>query len=79
MGNETLQRLQEEALALSEADRAALALELVRSLDATTDVEASKVWDRELLRRLAQVKAGTAVVADRDELRERMKERLGRS
>lgn len=78
MGKETLRRLQEEALTLTEAERAELALALVRSLDVPADADAAAEWERELLRRLAQIDEGTAVLVDRDELRKRMKERLGR-
>jgi hypothetical protein len=79
MGKETLRRLQEEALALPEAERAKLALELVRSLNQPGDPDAATAWTLELQRRLAQVENGTAVLVDRDELSKRMQERLGRS
>jgi putative addiction module component (TIGR02574 family) len=79
MGKETLRRLQEKALTLTEKERAELALALVKSLDAPADVNAAADWERELVKRLAQIDAGTAKLVDRDELRKRMKGRLGRS
>ena len=79
MSKESLLRLQAEALGLSDSERAELALALVRSLDSAPDDDAAMEWERELLRRMAHVDAGTAVLVDREELRKRMRERLGRS
>lgn len=78
MGSGTLRRLCEEALMLPEAERAELARELVRSLDAPADADAAGGWEEEILRRLSQVDAGTAKLLDRDSFRQRMQERLGR-
>jgi len=78
MGSGTLRRLCEEALMLPEAERAELARELVRSLDAPADADADDGWDKEILHRLSQVDAGTAKLLDRDTFRQRMRERLGR-
>lgn len=73
MGKETLHRLQAEALKLSDSERAELALALVKSLDAAVDADAAIEWERELLRRIAEIEAGTAVLVDRGELRKRIK------
>jgi putative addiction module component (TIGR02574 family) len=78
MGSETLRRLRDEALMLPEGERAELAHELVRSLDAPADADAALGWEEELLRRLAEVDAGTARLVDRDEFRQRMQRRLDR-
>jgi putative addiction module component (TIGR02574 family) len=75
MGSESFGRLRSEVLTLSEKERAELAHDLVRSLDAPIDPDAADAWDREILRRLAEVDAGTAEFIDRDELRRRMQER----
>lgn len=75
----TLSRLRSEALTLPEAERAELAHELVRSLDAPPDAHVDEEWDNEILSRLAQVEAGTATLLDRDEFRRRMRARLGKS
>ena len=77
METETLNKLRSEALMLSETERAELAHALVKSLDAPTDADASEAWDKEILRRLAEIDAGTAKLIDRDEFRRRMQARLG--
>jgi putative addiction module component (TIGR02574 family) len=77
METETLSKLRSEVLMLSEAERAELAHALVKSLDAPTDTDATEAWDKEILRRLAEIDAGTAKLIDRDEFRRRMQARLG--
>ena len=77
METETLNKLRSEALMLSETERAELAHALVKSLDAPTDADASEAWDKEILRRIAEIDAGTAKLIDRDEFRRRMQARLG--
>lgn len=76
MGTETLGKLRSEALMLPEAERAELAHALVKSLDAPGDADAIDAWEKEILRRLAEIDAGTAKLIDRDEFRRRMQERL---
>jgi putative addiction module component (TIGR02574 family) len=77
MSTEMLRKLCSEALMLPEAERAELAHELVKSLDAPADADAADAWEREISRRLAEIDAGTAKLVDRDEFRRRMQERLG--
>ncbi|UJP02381.1 MAG: addiction module protein [Nitrosomonas sp.] len=50
---------------------------LVKSLDAPDDADALEAWDKEILRRLAEVEAGTVQLIDRDEFRRWMQERIG--
>jgi putative addiction module component (TIGR02574 family) len=78
MGAETLSKLRSEALMLPEAERAELAHALVKSLDAPAEENVTEAWDKEILRRLAEIDAGTAKLVDREEFRRRMQERLGR-
>lgn len=78
MATETLSKLCSEALMLPEVERAELAHALVKSLDAPTDPDAADAWDKEILRRLAEIDAGTAKLIDRDEFRRRMQARIGR-
>lgn len=78
MGSSTLEKVRSEALSLSEAERADLARSLVQSLDGTPDAGAEAAWDAEILRRLAEIDAGTAELIDRDELRRRMQVRMSR-
>jgi len=77
MGTNALNKLRSEALMLSEAERAELAHALVKSLDAPSDADVADAWDKEILRRLAEIDAGTVKLIDRDEFRRRMQERLG--
>ena len=50
---------------------------LVKSLDAPDDADVLEAWDKEILRRLAEIDAGTAKLIDRDEFRRRMQARIG--
>lgn len=73
MKTEILNKLRSEVLMLPEAERA----ELAHALDTPDDANASKAWDKEILRRLAEIDAGTAKFIDRDEFRRRMQVWLG--
>jgi putative addiction module component (TIGR02574 family) len=76
MTSTTLDRVRSEALQLSERERAELAHDLMKSLDAPAEADAADAWDKEILRRLAEIEAGTAKLLDRAELRRQMEERL---
>jgi putative addiction module component (TIGR02574 family) len=76
MGTRTLGKVREEALELTASERAELAHDLVASLDGPADADASAEWDREVLRRLDEIDAGTAKLIDREEFSRRMRERL---
>jgi putative addiction module component (TIGR02574 family) len=76
MSSATLDKLRSEVLRLPERERAELAHELMKSLDAPVDPDAADAWDREILRRLAEIDAGTAKLVDRDELLRRMRARM---
>lgn len=77
MASVVLERLRSEALTLSEAERAELAHALVTSLDGSPDPDSQDAWDREIVRRIREVDAGTAKLIDREEFRRRMRSRLG--
>lgn len=79
MSSEALEKLRSEALNLSEAERAELAHELVVSLDGAIDFDAEEAWDAEIVRRLAEIDSGTAVLIDREEFRRRMRARISGS
>ena len=79
MGSATLEKLRSEVLRLPEAERADLAHELMRSLDAPADADAAEAWEQEIVRRLAAIDAGTATLVDREELRRRMRARMTRA
>ena len=76
MAAEPLQRLRSEILALSEAERADLANDLIQSLDSSRDEGVEEAWDREIMRRIGEVDAGQAELVDRDEFRRRMRAKL---
>lgn len=75
MERNTFGKLRSEVLTLSDSERAELAHALVTSLDAPSDENVPDLWDREILRRLAEIDAGTAKLIDRAELRRRLKAR----
>ena len=59
MSNVTLATLRSEALRLTEKERAELAQDLMKSLDAPADADAADAWDKEISRRLDEIGAGT--------------------
>lgn len=77
MATDALNKLRSEVLTLSEAERAELAHELIKSLDAPRDEDASEAWDAEIRRRLSHIDAGTAKLLSREEFRKRMRDRIG--
>ena len=79
MGKTTLERLRAAVLKLSEPDRAELAQKLVASLDGTPDPGVASAWDADILRRLAEIDAGTAKLIDRTEFSRRMRARIHRA
>jgi putative addiction module component (TIGR02574 family) len=78
MTAEPLQRLRSEILALSEAERAELAHDLIQSLDAPRDNGVEDAWDREISRRLSEIDAGQAELVERAEFRKRIRAKLER-
>lgn len=76
MATEPLQRLRSEILALSEAERAELAHDLIQSLDAPRENGVEDAWDREISRRIGEIDAGQAELVDRAEFRRRIRARL---
>lgn len=76
MPTTTAKHLSFEAMKLSESERAELALELIKSLDAPAEDGVAEAWDSELTRRIAQIDSGQAKLIDRAEFRERMRAKL---
>jgi len=76
MAQHSVEELRRLALELPEADRAELASDLVASLDGPADTNVTEAWDKEILRRLAEIDAGTAEFIDADELMRRLRQRL---
>lgn len=77
MPTNILERLRSELLTLSESERAELAHELVKSLDAPADEGVEEAWNQEIVRRIAQIDSGQAMLLDREEFRKRIRDRIG--
>jgi len=67
-----------EALQLPAEERAALAGELIQSLDDQVDPDAEAAWSTEIRRRLDRVDTGTAVTVSWAEARRRLHAAAGR-
>lgn len=68
--------IREQALALSEQERAELARDLIRSLDGDPDLDASEKWVEVLTRRAREVRDGTAELVDGETALKRVRARL---
>ena len=77
MSTEMMERLRSEALTLSMPERAELAHDLLESLDAPADEGVEQAWDEEIIRRIAQIDAGQATLLSREQLRQKLQDRLG--
>jgi putative addiction module component (TIGR02574 family) len=75
MTKQALELLQ-KALALPEADRAALAGSLLESLDQVVDADAELAWKNEIARRISDLDSGKAKTVPWEELRSRLAARL---
>lgn len=77
MTTETLDHLRSQISTLSESERAALARELIMSLDGPRDESVEQAWNDEISRRASKVKSGKATLLSREEFRSKMRARLG--
>lgn len=77
MTTETLDHLRSQISTLSESERAALARELIMSLDGPRDESVGQAWNDEISRRVSKVKSGKATLLSREEFRSKMRARLG--
>ena len=68
----TSRQLLDAALQLSAEERAALAGELIQSLDTEVDADAEAAWSAEIHARLARVDAGVAQTVSWSEARRRI-------
>lgn len=71
-----LEALRSEALALSEAERAKLASDLVASLDGPADPNISEAWDVEICRRINEIEKNPDLLLEADDVLARAKARL---
>ncbi len=69
--------LRDAALALSEAERAKLARDLIASLDGPADNDVAEAWDVELCRRINEVESGKAQLLDVEDVLARIRARIG--
>ena len=69
--------LRDAALALSEAERAKLARDLIASLDGPADDDVAEAWDIELCRRINEVESGKAQLLDVEDVLARIRARIG--
>ncbi|WP_101675523.1 addiction module protein [Alloalcanivorax mobilis] len=69
--------LRDAALALSEAERAKLARDLIASLDGSADADVAEAWDIELCRRINEVESGKAQLLDVEDVLARIRARIG--
>lgn len=70
------EKLRKEALALPIDERAALARDLLLSLDESPEPGADEAWAEEIGRRAEAVANGTAILVDWDDAEKRIRERL---
>ena len=77
--NTQTQRVLEEALGLSEEDRADLAASLIESLDATVDPSVEEAWRVEVERRLHELDSGRAQTVPWTEVRAELLARARKS
>jgi putative addiction module component (TIGR02574 family) len=73
----TVEDLIREAAELPEQDRAALAGLLIESLEGPPDPDVDAAWAAEIERRVADVDAGRVTTVPWEEVRERLRQRLG--
>ena len=63
-----IEELSQRARTLSPEDRARLADELLASLDDESDPEAEALWEKEIGRRVEEIKSGRAKLISADEV-----------
>jgi putative addiction module component (TIGR02574 family) len=68
--------LLQKALALSDAERAELAVSLIDSLDATVDEGAEGAWNQEIARRIGDLDSGRAKTLPWEEVQRRISAKL---
>jgi hypothetical protein len=66
------------ALELSADERAALAHDLLASLDGPADADVARAWEVDIKRRLDELERGLAQTVDADEALRRIDQNLGR-
>lgn len=78
MTAETLDHLRAQISTLSESERAALAQEIIMSLDGPRDGSVNQAWNDEIVRRVSKLNSGKAKLLDRKEFQSKMRAKLGK-
>lgn len=73
-----LAKVLSDALALPREDRAAVAAELIASLDSSADLAADDAWAREIALRVARIRSGETEGSPAEEVHARIRAALGR-
>lgn len=76
MNTAQLETITNEAMTLSEKERAKLAHDLVASLDGMAEISVSEAWDAEICRRINEIESGKIKSLDVSEVLERARARL---
>lgn len=74
-----LKQVRDQALELTEHERAELAHDLLISLDGPADADATEAWNTEIIRRIAEIDADTVTLINADEVTQKIRSRLGKS
>jgi putative addiction module component (TIGR02574 family) len=78
MPSPALKQALDIALGLTHAERAALARDLLASLDDPSDADAGDAWETEIARRLDDLESGKAQTVEAEEALRRIDDRLRR-
>lgn len=76
MSSATLKHALDLALELPESERAALAHDLLASLDGPPDADAQQAWEAEIVKRLDELETGKIRTIDADEALRRIDARI---
>jgi putative addiction module component (TIGR02574 family) len=71
-----LETVRNEALALSETERARLASDLVASLDGPADPDLADAWDLEICRRINEIEANPAMTLEPEQVLAQARQRI---
>jgi putative addiction module component (TIGR02574 family) len=76
MSAKILDDIRHDALSLPLGERAELARDLIASLDGPPDADARVEWDKEICRRINEIRSGQAVLLEPDDVISRIRARL---
>jgi putative addiction module component (TIGR02574 family) len=72
-----VKKLLNDALTLSESDRALLAASIINSIDSGDDLEVEAAWETEILKRLADIDSGAVTLLSWSDARKKITESTG--